>query len=166
MIRDCRDNESEIIGQIINDGAQAYKGVIPADCWTEPYMPQAELIEEIAAGVRFLGYEEDGQLVGVMGVQDVQDVTLIRHAYVRTSHQNRGIGGRLLAYMSEQTNRPTLIGTWADASWALRFYQNRGFQLVDAKYKDPLLIKYWTVPPLQREVSVVLADERWFASTT
>jgi len=165
MIRDCRDSESEIICQIVNDAAQAYKGVIPADCWTEPYMPQAELNDEIAAGVRFLGYEEDRQLVGVIGVQDVQNVTLIRHAYVRTSHRNRGIGGRLLAHLSEQTDRPMLIGTWADASWALRFYQNRGFRLVCAKDKDPLLIKYWTVPPRQREVSVVLADERWFAST-
>ena len=164
MIRDCLDNESEIICQIVNDAGQAYKGVIPADCWAEPYMPQTELIHEIAAGVQFLGYEQDGELVGVMGVQDVQDVTLIRHAYVRTSHRNSGIGGQLLAHLYEQTNRPMRIGTWADASWALRFYQNRGFQLVSAQDKDPLLIKYWTVPPRQREVSVVLADERWFAS--
>ena len=164
MIRSCRPNELNVIHQIINDAAQAYKGVIPADCWSEPYMPQAELTAEIAAGVRFLGYEQHGELVGVMGVQDVEDVTLIRHAYVRTSHWNRGIGGQLLTRLAEQTIRPMLIGTWADAIWALRFYQNRGFRLVSPEDKDPLLIKYWSVPPRQREVSVVLADERWFAS--
>ena len=162
MIRNCRENELEVICQIVNDAAQAYKGVIPADCWSEPYMPEAELTEEIAAGVRFLGYEQDGELVGVMGVQDVADVTLIRHAYVRTSQRNRGIGGELLAHLASQVFRPMLIGTWADATWALRFYQNRGFRLVRAEDKDPLLIKYWSVPPRQREVSVVLADAMWF----
>lgn len=162
MIRSCRENDVNVIRQIINDAAQAYKGVIPADCWSDPYMPQAELADEIAAGVRFLGYEQDGELVGVMGAQDVQDVTLIRHAYVRTSHRNRGIGGQLLAQLAEQTKRPLLIGTWADAVWALRFYENRGFRLVGPEEKDPLLIKYWSVPPRQREVSVVLADALWF----
>ncbi len=164
MIRSCRENELEVICQIINDAAQAYKGVIPADCWSDPYMPQSELADELAAGIRFLGYEEAGELVGVMGVQDVLDVTLIRHAYVRTSRRSRGIGGELLSQLAEQTERPLLIGTWADATWALRFYQNRGFRLVAPEDKDPLLIKYWTVPPRQREVSVVLADELWFAS--
>ena len=164
MIRSCRENEFSVIHYIINDAAQAYKGVIPADCWSEPYMPEAALTEEIAAGVRFLGYEQDGELVGVMGVQDVADVTLIRHAYVRTSHRNRGIGGELLAHLASPVSRPILIGTWADAIWALRFYQNRGFRLVRAEDKGPLLIKYWSVPPRQREVSVVLADERWFDS--
>ena len=162
MIRSCRANESEVICKIINDAAQAYNGVIPEDCWSEPYMPQGELAEEIAAGVGFTGYEQDGKLVGVMGVQDVLDGTLIRHAYVRTCHRNRGIGGRLLSRLAERTRKPLLIGTWADALWALRFYQNRGFQLVSPEDKDRLLIKYWTVPPRQREVSVVLADQRWF----
>ena len=162
MIRSCRANELNVIHQIINDAAQAYKGVIPADCWSDPYMPLAELTGELAAGVQFLGYEQYGELVGVMGVQDVEDVTLIRHAYVRTSHRNRGIGGQLLAQLAKQTKLPMLIGTWADAVWAIRFYQNRGFRLVRPEDKDPLLIKYWTVPPRQREVSVVLADERWF----
>ena len=164
MIGDCRANELDVIRQIINDAAQAYKGVIPADCWSEPYMTQAELTDEMAAGVRFLGYEQGAELVGVMGVQDVEDVTLIRHAYVHTSHRNMGIGGRLLARLANQTLRPLLIGTWADAIWAVRFYQNRGFRLVRPEDKDPLLIKYWSVPPRQREVSVVLADERWFAT--
>lgn len=164
MIRSCRENESEVICQIINDAAQAYKGAIPADCWSEPYMPYAELTDEIATGVHFLGYEQAGELVGVMGVQDVQDVTLIRHAYVRTTHRNRGIGAALLAHLASQALRPLLIGTWADAVWAIRFYQNRCFRLVGPEDKDPLLIKYWRVPPRQREVSVVLGDERWFAS--
>ena len=164
MIRNCRANELDVIRQIINDAAQAYKGVIPADCWSEPYMTQAELTNEIADGVRFLGYEQGAELVGVMGLQDVGDVTLIRHAYVRTSHRNMGIGGKLLARLANQTLRPLLIGTWADAIWAVRFYQNRGFRLVRPEDKDPLLIKYWSVPPRQREVSVVLADERWFAT--
>ena len=164
MIRSCREDEFNLIHEIINDAAQAYRGVIPADCWSDPYMSQAELTVEIAAGVQFLGYEQDGELVGVMGVQDVGDVTLIRHAYVRTSHRNLGIGGQLLARLANQTQRPLLIGTWEDAIWAVRFYQNRGFRLVRPEDKDPLLIKYWSVPPRQREVSVVLADERWFAT--
>ena len=164
MIRSCGEDEFNVIHQIINDAAQAYRGVIPADCWSDPYMSRAELTGEIAAGVQFLGYEQGGELVGVMGVQDVEDVTLIRHAYVRTSHRNRGIGGQLLAWLANQAKQPLLIGTWADAIWALRFYQNRGFRLVRPEDKDPLLIKYWSVPPRQREVSVVLADDRWFAS--
>ena len=164
MIRSCREDEFNTIHEIINDAAQAYRGVIPADCWSDPYMSQAELTGEMAAGVQFLGYEQDGELVGVMGVQDAGDVTLIRHAYVRTSHRKRGIGGQLLAHLSEETKLPLLIGTWADAIWAIRFYQNRGFRLVRAEDKDPLLIKYWSVPLRQREVSVVLADERWFGS--
>lgn len=164
MIRSCGEHDFEIIHQIVNDAAQAYKGVIPDDCWSDPYMPESELTQELAAGVRFLGYEQDGTLVGVMGVQDAADVTLIRHAYVRTSHRNRGIGGQLLARLGEQSQMPLLIGTWADAVWAIQFYQNRGFRLVSQDAKDPLLIKYWTVPPRQREVSVVLADEAWFSS--
>ena len=114
-------------------------------------------------GVRFTGHEEAGELAGVMGVQDVQDVTLIRHANVRTSNQNRGIGGGLLSGLAAQAVRPLLIGTWADATWAVRFYQNRGFQMVPPDEKDRLLEKYWSVPPRQMQTSVVLADERWFA---
>ena len=127
-------------------------------------MPESELTEEIAAGVQFIGYEQDGELVGVMGVQDVDDVTLIRRAYVRSSLRNRGIGGQLLDQLAKHAHLPMLIGTWADAIWALRFYQNRGFSLVRPEDKDSLLIKYWTVPQRQREVSVVLADNLWFST--
>ena len=163
MIRECAASDFDSICEIINDAAQAYKGVIPADCWTEPNMPEDELRLEMEAGVRFLGYEENEELIGVMGLQEVQDVTLIRHAYVRTARRNQGIGGRLLSNLVAPANRPVLIGTWAAAAWAIRFYENRGFQLVPAQEKDQLLQKYWSVPPRQMEMSVVLADRKWFA---
>ncbi|MFQ5859244.1 MAG: GNAT family N-acetyltransferase [Anaerolineae bacterium] len=164
MIRRCEDSDFDSIYSIINDAAQAYKGAIPADCWNEPYMPKDELRREIDEGVEFWGYEEDGELVGVMGIQHVQDVTLIRHAYVRTARQGQGIGGKLLSALQEQTTRPVLIGTWADAGWAIRFYEKRGFRLVSSEEKDRLLRKYWTVPERQIETSVVLADQKWFDS--
>ncbi len=164
MIRDCVAADFEAIYQVINDAAQAYRGIIPADRWKEPYMPREELREEMSAGVAFLGYEEDGELAGVMGIQDVQDVTLIRHAYVRTAQRNRGIGGQLLAQIMEEATRPVLIGTWAGAVWAVRFYEHRGFQVVSAQEKERLLRKYWSVPDRQIETSVVLADEKWFAT--
>ena len=159
MIRPCGDSDFQAIFDIINDAAQAYKGVIPGDRWREPYMPEDELREEIEAGVNFTRYEEDGHLAGVMGLQDV---TLIRHAYVRTSSQGRGIGSRLLAHLTAQPGRPVLIGTWADALWAVRFYEKRGFRLVSPEEKDRLLEKYWSVPRRQMETSVVLADRNWF----
>jgi len=162
MIRKCQNNELGTIYSIINDAAQAYQGVIPGDCWKEPYMPEEELQQEIDDGVVFWGYEEDGDLIGVMGIQHVQDVTLIRHAYVRTSQQNQGIGGRLLSALRQQTDRPTLVGTWADAVWAVRFYENHGFRLVTPEEKDRLLRKYWSISDRQVETSVVLADETWF----
>lgn len=127
-------------------------------------MPKEELRDEIVAGVAFLGYEEDGELAGVMGTQDVQDVTLIRHAYVRTVRRNQGIGGQLLARLTSDAARPVLIGTWADASWAVRFYERRGFTVVSPKEKELLLRKYWTVPDRHIETSVVLADQAWFAT--
>ncbi len=164
MIRDCGASHFEDIYQVINDAAQAYRDIIPADRWKEPYMPREELREEISAGVAFLGYEEDGGLAGVIGAQDVQDVTLIRHAYVRTDRQNRGIGGQLLARIMDGATRPVLIGTWADAVWAVRFYEHRGFTVVSTQEKDRLLRKYWSVPDRQIETSVVLADQRWFAT--
>lgn len=162
MIRECSSSDFDSIYEIINDAAQAYKGVIPADCWQEPYMPEAELRLEMEAGVRFLGYEDNEELIGVMGLQHVQDVMLIRHAYVRTAKRNQGIGGRLLSSLADQSNRPVLIGTWAAARWAIRFYQNRGFQLVPTPEKDRLLQKYWSVPQRQMETSVVLAGRTWF----
>ena len=161
MIRRCDDRDFELIWAIINDGAQAYKGIIPADRWTEPYMSREKLQHEIDEGVVFWGYEESGTLVGVMGLQQVQDVTLIRHAYVVTSSQKRGIGAHLLSHLRELANRPVLIGTWADAAWAIHFYERHGFQMVDSEEKNRLLKKYWTIPERQIETSVVLADSTW-----
>jgi len=157
MIRRCGEGDVATIEAIINEAAEAYRGVIPADCFHEPYMARAELEGEIAAGVEFWGWEEGGELLGVMGIQGVRDVTLIRHAYVRTAHQGQGIGGRLLGFLGERTSGPLLIGTWAAAEWAIRFYQRHGFRLLSPAEKDELLPKYWRIPERQKEVSVVLA---------
>ena len=161
MIRRCDNRDFDRMWAIINDGARAYKGVIPDDCWTEPYMPQSELRHEIDDGVAFWGYDEQGALAGVMGIQPVQDVTLIRHAYVATTSQRKGIGARLLSHLRTLTPGPVLIGTWADAQWAIRFYEKHGFQLVTREQKDRLLRKYWSIPERQAAVSVVLADTNW-----
>jgi GNAT superfamily N-acetyltransferase len=161
MIRRCDDGDFELIWAIINDGARAYKGIIPEDRWTEPYMSKNELRHEIDDGVAFWGYEESGKLVGVMGIQPVQDVTLIRHAYVASSSQKRGIGAHLLSHLRKLTPGPVLIGTWSDAAWAIRFYEKHGFRIVRPQQKDRLLRRYWTVPERQIETSVVLADRKW-----
>lgn len=163
MIRVCIDDDFEAIFQIINDAAEAYRGIIPVDRWHEPYMPREELRAEVSAGVAFLGYEKDCELAGVMGTQNVQDVTLIRHSYVRTAQRGQGIGGELLDRIMDQAAKPVLIGTWADAVWAVRFYENHGFKVVSTQEKETLLRKYWNVPDRQIETSVVLADQRWFA---
>ena len=162
MIRKCVENEVDAIHEIINDAASAYKGAIPADCWHEPYMSKDYLEHELHAGVIFWGYEENGELVGVMGIQHVQDVTLIRHAYVRTAHRNKGIGGKLLTFLKTLTSKQLLVGTWQAAVWAIRFYEKQGFRLVTVEEKDRLLRKYWTITERQRETSVVLADQTWF----
>jgi N-acetylglutamate synthase-like GNAT family acetyltransferase len=151
MICSLDSSDCETIHTIINDAAQAY-------------MSREELAHEMDQGVRFWGYEEDTGLVAVMGIQDVQDVTLIRHAYVRMSRQNQGIGGNLLSFLRGLTSRPLLVGTWADAVWAIRFYERHGFRLVSREEKDRLLKKYWSVPRHQVENSVVLADQKWFAN--
>ena len=158
MIRPCKPNDFEAIYEIINDAAEAYKGVIPVDRWHEPYMGREELQHEIDDGIRFWGYEEDNQLIGVMGIQDVQDVTLIRHAYVRTTSRRKGIGGELLTHLRSLTDRPMLIGTWANAIWAIRFYEKHDFRLVSEEEKNRLLKKYWSIPERQVETSVVLAE--------
>ncbi len=159
MIRKCEENDFETVYTIINDGAQAYKRVIPADRLKEPYMDRDELRHEIDAGVEFWGYEKAGELLGVMGIQQVLDVTLIRHSYVRTAIQNKGIGGKLLLHLRTTTSRPILIGTWADASWAIRFYEKHGFRVVTPEEKNRLLKKYWSIPDRQIETSVVLAEK-------
>jgi N-acetylglutamate synthase-like GNAT family acetyltransferase len=165
-IRRCLDEDFETIYHIVNEAAEAYKGVIPADRWKEPYMSRMELQHEIHDGVRFWGYEENGKLLGVMGVQDVSDVSLIRHAYVRTANQNQGIGKKLLAYLCSQSTRPFLVGTWAAATWAIGFYEKHGFKQVTKATKDMLLRKYWSIPERQVETSVVLADDRWARTQT
>jgi GNAT superfamily N-acetyltransferase len=161
MIRRCGGRDFESIWAIINDGAQAYKGIIPADRWTEPYMSREKLQHEIDQGVVCWGYEDAGSLVAVMGIQQVQDVTLIRHAYVRTTSQKQGLGALLLSHLRNMADNPVLIGTWADAAWAIRFYERYGFQVVTPDEKQRLLKKYWTVPDRQIETSVVLADPKW-----
>lgn len=161
MIRQCTDIDFETIRSIINDAAKRYEGVIPDDCWKVPYMSGDELRHEIEDGVVFWGYEKEGHLIGVMGIQNVKDVTLIRHAYVRPTEQGQGIGTELLSFLSNRTPRPILIGTWADAVWAVGFYEKRGFVLVPLQRKDQLLKKYWSVPQRQSEASVVLADKNW-----
>jgi GNAT superfamily N-acetyltransferase len=161
MIRRCDDGDLEVIWTIINDGAQAYRGVIPSDQWTEPYMSREEMQGEISDGVVFWGFEDGGELVGVMGIQKVQDVTLIRHAYVRSNWQKRGIGAQLLAHLRGLTRDPILIGTWADAVWAIRFYEKHGFGMVGFADKEVLLKTYWRISERQRETSVVLADSKW-----
>ena len=156
-IRPCSAADREEIFAIVNGAAEAYRGVIPADRWHEPYMPMAELEEEIAAGVEFWGYEDNGVLVGVMGIQDVGDVDLIRHAYVRPGLQGRGIGSALLERLTGEATRPLLVGTWTAAEWAIRFYERHGFEPVGRERSAELLRAYWDIPERQIETSVVLA---------
>ena len=163
MIRACDGNDFDAILATINEGASAYRGVIPADRLADPYMSAEALQHEIDSGVRFWAGTDGASVLGVMGVQPVQDVTLIRHAYVRTEAQGRGVGSRLLAHLRAMTSRPVLMGAWADAMWAIRFYERHGFRMVDPKTKGELLRRYWTVPERQIDTSVVLADERWWA---
>ena len=155
-IRPCRDDERATILAIVNAAAEAYRGVIPADRWREPYMDERELDGEIAKGVAFWGYEADGELLGVMGIQPVKDVTLIRHAYVLPGNQRSGIGRALLEHLAGATSGRVLIGTWAAADWAIGFYRRNGFELVSAERKTALLKRYWTIPARQVEESVVL----------
>jgi len=162
VIRICDNSDFEIIYSIINEAAEAYNGIIPEDRWKDPYMSRDELKHEIDDGVVFWGYEEDDELIGVMGLQKLQDLTLIRHAYVRTARQNQGVGEKLLSELRRQTDRPILIGTWADAVWAIRFYEKNGFRLVSPEEKDRLLKNYWSIPGRQVETSSVLADQKWF----
>jgi mannose-6-phosphate isomerase-like protein (cupin superfamily)/GNAT superfamily N-acetyltransferase len=169
-IRKCTPADEPLMADIVNDAAVAYKGVIPADRCPTPYMPLDELRGEIAAGVEFWGAEVAGELVGVMGIQDVAnsvpaekggigDVTLIRHAYVRTAHRGQGVGGALLEHLMGLARRPVLMGTWADAVWAVSFYRKHGFALTARPETNRLLHAYWDIPERQVETSVVLADQ-------
>ena len=156
-IRPCRDDERPQILAIVNAAAEAYRGVIPADRWHEPYMPAEQLDAEIAAGVAFWGYDDGGGLVGVMGIQPVDDVDLIRHAYVLPERQGQGVGAALLRQLTQTATRPLLVGTWAAAVWAIRFYERHGFEPVSPEEKARLLRTYWSIPERQVATSVVLA---------
>ncbi len=162
MIRTCSEKDLQTVFDIINTAAEKYKGVIPPDRWKAPYMSWDELIQEIGSGIVFWGFEQDEKMIGVMGLQDVRDVCLIRHAYTLPSEQNRGIAGKLLSFLCDLAEKPVLIGTWAAADWAVRFYENRNFRKVSAAEKDRLLRTYWSIPKRQIETSVVLADGKWF----
>jgi len=166
MIRKCTDEDLPALYAIINDAAQAYKGVIPEDRWHEPYMPMQELNQEIRDGIQFWGYESDGELIGVMGIQDKGDVALIRHAYVKTSRRGRGIGSRLLRHLEQMTGKPILIGTWAAATWAIRFYEKKGYRILSRTDTERLLRQYWSIPDRQIATSVVLANAAWESANT
>jgi GNAT superfamily N-acetyltransferase len=157
VIRPCSGDERGDILAIVNAAAEAYRGVIPADVWRDPYMPGDELAEELAAGVVFWGKESDGELIGVMGIQVVRDVELIRHAYVRPDRQGHGVGSALLAHLEGLSTHRLLVGTWAAAEWAIRFYERHGFALVPREDTAALLRDYWDIPERQIELSVVLA---------
>jgi N-acetylglutamate synthase-like GNAT family acetyltransferase len=161
MIRVCAESDSMMMLEIINDAAQAYKGVIPDECWNEQYISSEELICEIENGVIFWCLEQDEQLLGIMGIQDKGELTLIRHAYIRRQAQKLGIGTKLLQHMENITEKPILIGTWAAAIWAISFYEKNGYTLVSEEEKNQLLKNYWSVPERQKEKSVVLANQRW-----
>lgn len=157
-VRPCRVDEREVILEIINAAAEAYRGVIPADQWHDPYMSPQELVSEIAAGVTFWVYEQDGATIGVMGIQSVRDVDLIRHAYVRPGKQRHGVGAELISHLRAISARRMLVGTWADAIWAINFYHRHAFELAPCQLKTVLLKTYWKISNRQIETSVVLAN--------
>jgi len=161
ILRPCGTADVPALFSIVNDAAQAYRGVIPADCWHEPYMPVEELKQEIEDGISFWGYESNRELIGVMGIQDRSDVTLLRHAYVRTTQRRKGIGEKLLSHLEGITAKPILIGTWSAAAWAIRFYEKNGYRLLSRPETERLMRKYWKISERQIETSVVLANAKW-----
>ena len=161
MILKCEQTDIQEICDIINDAASAYKGIIPDDRWHDPYMSEEELQKQIDEGVQFWSWKEHGEMMGVMGIQYKEDVTLIRHAYVRSLFRNKGIGSKLLAHLSSIASTPILIGTWAAATWAIEFYKKHGFRLLSSSETETLLRKYWKIPDRQIETSVVLANADW-----
>jgi N-acetylglutamate synthase-like GNAT family acetyltransferase len=158
-------DDFDTIYTIINNAALAYQGVIPDDRWHDPYMTRTELQEQIDSGVKFSCYCEDDMVLGVMGIQDKNEVFLIRHAYVLTSSRNKGIGTKLLKELIRSAEKPVLIGTWKTATWAIGFYLKNGFKLVTEQEKVVLLRKYWSIPERQVETSVVLADGKYEEET-
>ena len=161
MILKCEQTDIKEICEIINDAAVAYKGIIPADRWQDPYMPEEELEKQFDDGVQFWCWKEQGEMMGVMGIQNKDDVTLIRHAYVRSVYRNKGIGSKLLAHLASIATTPVLIGTWTAATWAIDFYKKHGFHVLSKPESENLLRKYWSIPERQIETSVVLASEDW-----
>jgi GNAT superfamily N-acetyltransferase len=157
-VRICRNDERPAILAIINTTAEVYRGVIPQDCWHDPYMSLAEFNREIGAGVTFWGSEREGSLVGVMGIQSVRDVDLIRHAYVLPGKQRHGVGTALISHLRILSKRRMLVGTWTAATWAINFYRRHGFQLVTPERKTELLRSYWGISDRQIETSVVLEN--------
>jgi len=166
IIRKSASEDLDEIFNVINDAAIAYRGAIPPDQWHDPYMTRDELQSQIDEGVRFFCYEDGDEIIGVMGIQDKEDVVLIRHAYVRTMRRNRGIGTTLLLNLIKDSRKPVLIGTWKAAHWAISFYEKNGFSMVDEEEKNRLLKKYWTIPDRQIETSVVLVDPEYKKSQT
>ena len=160
-IRPCTAEDLPALFSIVNDAAQAYRGVIPADCWHEPYMPLDELKQAIRDGIVFWGYEMAGELVGLMGIQDRGEISLIRHAYVQTVQRRKGIGEKLLRRLEGMTAKPILIGTWSAAAWAIRFYEKNGYRALSRPETERLLRKYWSIPERQIETSIVLANASW-----
>lgn len=158
VIRMSAAHDVPAMWEIINDAARAYRGVIPADRWHDPYMTRDDLAGEIAGGVEFWVAERDGRVCGVMGIQDKGEVALVRHAYVATDGQRSGVGTKLLRHVMGLTGKPILIGTWAAASWAIAFYRRNGFAVVPTDEKERLLRRYWSIPDRQIETSVVLAQ--------
>ena len=161
IIKSDQKKDFETIYEIINDASIAYKGIIPSDRWQEPYMSKEDLKKQIIEGVEFWNFKEDNRVLGVMGIQFKKDVTLIRHAYVRTLARQKGIGGKLLNQLINMSETPILIGTWADASWAIRFYKKNGFKILPETEKNKLLKIYWNIPERQIETSIVLASNDW-----
>ena len=161
IIKSDEKRDFNSIYEIINDASIAYKGIIPADRWKTPYMSKNELKTQINQGVQFWNYEENNEILGVMGIQIKSEVTLIRHAYVRTVARQKGIGGKLLGHLIKIAKTPILIGTWKDATWAINFYKKHGFRLVSDEEKNKLLQIYWTIPKRQVETSIVLVSDNW-----
>lgn len=166
MIVKCEEKDFKDIYDIINDAAIAYKGIIPADRWHDPYVTEHELQKQIDEGVEFWSYSEHEVIMGIMGIQFKDNITLIRHAYVRTAHRNKGIGGKLIQYLYSISSTPVLIGTWEDANWAIDFYLKHGFRLLAKEEISTLLRKYWNISERQIETSVVLASKDWNRSQT
>jgi GNAT superfamily N-acetyltransferase len=164
LIRKCSEGDCEAIFKVINEAAKAYRGVTPSDCYGHPYMPMQKLRKEMDE-MTFFGYEEGGELLGVAGYQRVKDVSLLRHVYVLTEHQRRGIGAQLLNYILQvaKTQR-ILVGTWQAATWAIQFYEKHGFKI--QPNKDQLLRRYWKIPERQVEQSTVLGIEKLACTTS